>query len=168
MNSVDSENDDAFWMLKALEQAKLADELNEVPVGAVIVRDGMIIGAGFNQPISSHDPCAHAEVMALRDAGANEQNYRLPDATLYVTIEPCSMCLGAMIHGRISRVVFGACEPKAGMLASNDLMIKSGIYNHQLVWEGGVLEYECSELIQAFFKRRRLEKKQAKRENSSL
>ena len=143
------------WMQRALEQARQAQALGEVPVGCVIVRDGNVIGEGFNQPISSHDPCAHAEIVALRAAGRRENNYRLPGATLFVTIEPCTMCVGAMIHARIDTVVFGAREPKAGALVSNLRLHEAGHFNHRLQVEGGCLEAECGRLLSDFFRERR-------------
>ncbi|MBT5483515.1 MAG: tRNA adenosine(34) deaminase TadA [Gammaproteobacteria bacterium] len=143
------------WMRRALELAQLASELGEVPVGAVIVRDGEIIGEGYNQPISTHDPSAHAEIIALRDAGKNTGNYRLPDSTMYVTIEPCTMCVGALIHARVDTVIFGAREPKAGALASNLQLHEQGHFNHQLKFVEGVLENECSVLMRDFFLSRR-------------
>lgn len=154
-----------IWMDKALLEAQKAFDAGEVPVGAVVVQNGVQIGAGFNQPILRHDPSAHAEVIALRDAGAFAQNYRLPDSTLYVTIEPCTMCLGALIHARVSHVVFGATEPKAGVFASNPSVIDQEIYNHKLEWLGGVRELECAEIIQRFFKHRRAQKKALKQKS---
>ncbi|PCK09714.1 MAG: tRNA adenosine(34) deaminase TadA [Alteromonadaceae bacterium] len=157
------EDNDTFWMKKALTFAEQAAEVGEVPVGAVLVRDGKLIGAGWNQPISTHDPSAHAEIVALRDAAKNVSNYRLPDATLYVTIEPCTMCFGAMVHARVSRIVFGALEPKAGVLASHPEVLQCDIYNHIPEWDGGICAAECSQMISDFFKKRRAEKKAAKR-----
>jgi len=127
----------------------------EVPVGAIIVRDGRVIGEGYNQPISSRDPTAHAEIIALRDAAKNENNYRLPGTTLFVTIEPCTMCVGAMIHARVDTVVFGAREPKAGALLSNLQLHLQDHYNHRLNVVEGVLERECSLVMSDFFKSRR-------------
>ncbi|MGR6871069.1 tRNA adenosine(34) deaminase TadA [Pseudomonas sp. HK3] len=154
------------FMSEAIAQAKLADAKNEVPVGAVIVIDGEIIGRGFNQPISSHDPTAHAEIMALRDAAKRIGNYRLVDADLYVTIEPCTMCAGAMIHGRVKRVIYGASEPKAGVVHSQQNIFKEPYFNHNVDVLSGVLADECSDVMQAFFKRRREEKKAVKKENN--
>ncbi len=153
---------DKKWMTHALSLAERAMELGEVPVGAVVVRDNDLVGQGFNQPIFSHDPSAHAEIVALRDASNRLENYRLPGTTLYITIEPCTMCFGAIVHARVERVVFGAPEPKSGVLVSNPLLLDSGVYNHEIQWTGGVLEEECSEVIQRFFKRRREEKKKVK------
>ena len=142
-------------MAVAIEQARDALRYGEVPVGAVIVLGGSIIGEGFNQPIGSHDATAHAEVMALRDAGRRSQNYRLTGATLYVTIEPCQMCVGAMIHARIGRVVYGTREQKAGAIESAMRAHEHPSLNHRLSATGGVLELECREIIQEFFKDRR-------------
>ncbi len=153
---------DEYWMRHALVLAQRAYELGEVPVGACLVREDRLIGEGWNQPITQRDPSAHAEILALRAAGLTAQNYRLPDATLYVTIEPCTMCLGALIHARIARVVFGALEPKAGVLQSHPELIQKGIYNHSVSWTGGVLENECSSIIQQFFQMRRAQKKVSK------
>jgi len=143
------------WMSKALELAKSAQKAGEVPVGAVIVRDGQIIGEGYNQPIGSSDPTSHAEIMALRDAAGNEKNYRLPDATLYVTIEPCTMCVGALIHARIGTIVFGAREPRAGALVSNLQLHEQQFYNHRPSISEGILAEECGQLISDFFTARR-------------
>lgn len=143
------------WMRRALELAQLASALGEVPVGAVIVRDGVIIGEGYNQPISTHDPSAHAEIIALRDASKNTENYRLPGSTMFVTIEPCTMCVGALIHARVDTVVFGAREPKAGVLVSNLQLHEEGHFNHQLKFVEGVLAEDCSALMRDFFLTRR-------------
>jgi tRNA(adenine34) deaminase len=142
-------------MRMALDEARKALDAGEVPVGAVVVRDGAVIGAGFNQPISSSDPTAHAEILALRAAAARASNYRLPGATLYVTIEPCLMCVGAMVHARVGTVVFGATEPKAGALVSMTRAHELPSLNHQLQIQGGVLENECRALLQGFFQVRR-------------
>jgi tRNA(adenine34) deaminase len=147
--------DDAF-MRAALDQALEARQRGEVPIGAVVVLDGAIVGRGFNQPIGSHDPTAHAEIVALRDAARRVSNYRLTGATLYVTIEPCQMCVGAMVHARIARVVFGAREPKAGALESAMRAHEHPALNHRLEAIGGVLEEECRAMIQEFFAERRL------------
>ncbi len=150
---------DQQWMQHALTLAERAAALNEVPVGAVVVSDDRVVGEGWNRPISSHDPTAHAEIMALRDACARVGNYRLVDCSLYVTIEPCTMCFGAMVHARVARVVFGAPEPKAGVLCSHHEVMSAPIYNHRFEWLGGVMEEECAQLMQTFFQRRREEKK---------
>ena len=148
-------NNHEKWMRHALDLAQQAREAGEVPVGAVIVRDGVIIGEGYNQPIRANDPTAHAEIVALRAAAAHAGNYRLPGAVLYVTIEPCTMCVGAMVHARLERVVFGAREPKAGALLSNLHLHEADIYNHHLGVEEGVMAQECSTLIAGFFSSRR-------------
>ncbi len=152
-------NQDEHFMQAAIEQAKLADQLNEVPVGAVVVLDGEIIGRGFNQPITAHDPTAHAEVMALRDAAKKVENYRLVNADLYVTVEPCTMCSGAIVHSRIRRLIYGTTEPKAGVAQSQDHIFSKAYFNHQVDVTSGVLAQTCTDVIQAFFKRRREEKK---------
>lgn len=138
-------------MRAAFEQSAEAQRHGEVPVGAVVVRDSTVIGVGFNQPIGSHDATAHAEIVALRAAGLQVQNYRLPGATLYVTIEPCLMCVGAMIHARIARVVYGAREPKAGAIESAMRAHEHPALNHRMTATGGVLEEECRAAIQRFF-----------------
>jgi len=143
------------FMRAALEQARLAAEAGEVPVGAVVVIGGEVAGAGFNQPIGSHDPTAHAEVVAIRRAAARIGNYRLTGATLYVTVEPCLMCVGAMVHARVGTVVFGAPEPKAGALVSALAAHELPSLNHRMAVVGGVLEDECRETIQLFFRERR-------------
>jgi tRNA(adenine34) deaminase len=143
-------------MRAALVRAEEARGAGEVPVGAVIVVDGAIVGAGFNQPIGTHDATAHAEIVALRDAGRHLANYRLSGATLYVTIEPCQMCVGAMIHARVARVVYGTPEPKAGAIESAMRAHEHASLNHRLSATGGVLEAECRALMQEFFKSRRV------------
>ncbi|MCK9989894.1 MAG: tRNA(adenine34) deaminase [Rugosibacter sp.] len=147
-------NDD-FWMNEALAQARQAGAAGEVPVGAVVVLDGQIIGRGFNQPIGRHDPTAHAEVMALRDAAARIGNYRLPGATLYVTLEPCLMCAGAMMHARVARVVFGAQDPKTGVAGSVLDLFAEQRLNHHAEIVGGVRAVECGQLLSSFFAARR-------------
>jgi tRNA(adenine34) deaminase len=154
---------DEQWMRHALALALQADASNEVPVGAVIVRDGTIIGEGFNQPITRLDPSAHAEILALRDAGQAVDNYRLPGATMYVTVEPCTMCAGAVIHSRIARLVYAASEPKAGAVCSHFQLFDQPQMNHKVEWLGGVLASDASSIVQAFFARRRDEKKRGKR-----
>ncbi len=146
---------DEQFMRVALEQARDGMRYGEVPVGAVIVLGGSIIGEGFNQPVGTHDASAHAEIVALRDAGRRSQNYRLTGATLYVTIEPCQMCVGAMIHARIARVVYGTRELKAGAIESAMRAHEHPALNHRMTATGGVLEAECREVIQEFFKDRR-------------
>jgi tRNA(adenine34) deaminase len=147
-------NDEDF-MRQALELARQAATLGEVPVGAVVVRDGEIIGRGGNQPIGRHDPTAHAEVMALRDAAANVGNYRLPGSTLYVTLEPCLMCIGAIFHARVGRVVFGARDPKTGAAGSVLNLFDETRLNHHAEVLGGVLAEECGTLLSGFFAARR-------------
>lgn len=143
------------WMQLALELARQAEAIDEVPVGAVIVRDGELIGQGFNQTISSADPTAHAEIVALRDAAKNVNNYRLSGADMFVTIEPCSMCAGAMIHARINQLFYGAKEPRAGAVVSSIAVLDNPKVNHRVSHQGGVLETETSELISNFFRRKR-------------
>jgi tRNA(adenine34) deaminase len=145
-------------MRRALEEAARARAAGEVPVGAIVVRDGAEIGAGFNQPISTADPTAHAEIVALRAAARAAGNYRLSGATLYVTVEPCLMCVGAMVHARVARVVFGALEPKAGAVVSTQRAHEAAGLNHRLEVVGGVLEDECREAIQSFFRDARLDR----------
>jgi tRNA(adenine34) deaminase len=142
-------------MRAALDQAVDARQRGEVPVGAVVVLNGGIIGVGCNQPISAADPTAHAEIVALRDAAQRVGNYRLTGATLYVTIEPCQMCVGAMIHARIARVVYGTAEPKAGAIESAMRAHEHPALNHRMQATGGVLEAQCRGMIQEFFRERR-------------
>ena len=149
------ENDKQF-MLQALSLAQKAESVGEVPVGAVIVHENKIMGEGWNQPIQSHDPSAHAEMMALRNASQFLKNYRLKNTTLYVTLEPCAMCVGAMIHARIEKLVFGAFDPKAGAVTSVFHLLNDPRHNHAIEWCGGVLENECAAILKAFFKQRRL------------
>ena len=143
------------WMREALDLAGQAAAVGEVPVGAIVVQDGEIIGRGFNQPIRTCDATAHAEIVAIRSASQFRNNYRLPGTTLYVTIEPCTMCLGAMIHARIDSLVFGAREPRAGAVVSQASLIDADHFNHRLTYVDGVLADECSTLLQNFFKSRR-------------
>lgn len=142
-------------MRAALELGREARRQGEVPVGAIVVLDGVVIGEGFNQPIGTNDPTAHAEIVALRDAAKRIGNYRLVGATVYVTIEPCQMCVGAMVHARIARVVFGTREPKAGAIESAMRAHEHPSLNHRLEATGGILESECRALIQEFFAERR-------------
>lgn len=142
-------------MRAALAQAADAGRRGEVPVGAIVVLDGAVVGEGFNQPIAASDPTAHAEIVAMRGAAARLGNYRLTGATLYVTIEPCQMCVGAMVHARIARVVYGAREPKAGAIESAMRAHEHPSLNHRLEAVGGVLEDECRAMIQRFFEERR-------------
>jgi len=146
---------DEQFMQHALFLANKAEQEGEVPVGAVLVKDNEIIGEGWNHPISKHDPTAHAEIMALRDAAEKIGNYRLPDTTLYVTLEPCVMCAGAIIHARVKKVVFGARDPKTGAAGSVFDVLGTDKLNHKVEVESGVLEKECAEKLTAFFKARR-------------
>jgi tRNA(adenine34) deaminase len=146
---------DEKWMALAIEQAKLAEKIDEVPVGAVLVQDDRLIAEAHNQPISNHDPTAHAEIQLLRKAGKKLNNYRLPNTTLYVTLEPCTMCLGAMIHARVSKVVFGAFDEKTGVCGSCDDLSSSNCFNHSIKISGGILANDCKELLQQFFTRKR-------------
>ncbi len=146
---------DRQFMQQAIEQAQLAANAGEVPVGAVLVRDGAVIAKGFNKPIGNHDPSAHAEMLALREAAEAEANYRLPGSTLYVTLEPCTMCSGAILHARVDRVVFGAPDPKTGAAGSVLDVFSSKQINHQTQVEGGVMSEECGQLLRSFFKERR-------------
>lgn len=148
------EQDGAFMAL-ALEQARLAGSCGEVPVGAVVVCEGEVVGRGFNQPIRRHDPTAHAEVMALRDAAERLGNYRLPGCELYVTLEPCMMCSGAIMHARIARVVFGARDPKTGVAGSVLDLFAENRLNHHAEIAGGVLAEDCGRLLSSFFVARR-------------
>ena len=144
------------FMREALALARASAEAGEVPVGAVVVQDGRVIGRGRNQPITSHDPTAHAELQALRDAAARVGNYRLPGATLYVTLEPCVMCVGALMHARVSTVVYGATEPKAGAMESTQRAHEHPALNHRVTVVSGVLAAESRDLLQTFFQQRRL------------
>ena len=148
-------NTHVHWMNQALELAQQAATENEVPVGAVLVSNNKIIGQGFNQPISASDPTAHAEIMAIRQAASVVGNYRLPQTTLYVTIEPCTMCVGAIVHARISHLVFGAREPRAGAVVSQGTLLDAGHYNHQVQVTEGVLAEQCGALMRSFFESRR-------------
>lgn len=155
-----SQDEDEIWMRAALDLAREAWNAGEVPVGAVVVADGKIVGRGYNQPITSHDPTAHAEVVALRDAAGRLANYRLPGATLYVTMEPCVMCAGAILHARVARVVYGAKEYKTGAHGSIMDVFAEPRLNHHCEIVGGVLADECAALISGFFESRRQRKKE--------
>lgn len=146
---------DRLLMRQALSQAHNAWALGEVPVGAIVVRDGQVIATGFNQPIGSQDPTAHAEVMALRAAASLLGNYRLPGCELYVTLEPCAMCVGAIMHARIARVVFGAADPKTGACGSIIDLFAQEKLNHHTAVTGGVMAEECGTLLREFFAERR-------------
>jgi tRNA(adenine34) deaminase len=153
--SLISQANDEAWMNVALSLAQQAAAIGEVPVGAVLVKSGEILGQGYNRPISTDDPTAHAEIAALRDAGQRLGNYRLPGTTLYVTLEPCTMCAGALIHARIERLVFGAFEPKAGVICSQNKLFEADYLNHNVEVTAGVLSAQCSIMISEFFSRRR-------------
>jgi len=147
--------DDSGFMGLALDLAREAGAAGEVPVGALVVLDGEVVGRGFNQPIGRHDPTAHAEIMALRDAAKHLGNYRLPGCTLYVTLEPCAMCAGAIMHARIERVVFGARDPKTGTAGSVIDLFAEASLNHHTAVVGGVLAEDCGSLLSSFFAARR-------------
>ncbi|EHD20555.1 MULTISPECIES: tRNA adenosine(34) deaminase TadA [Brenneria] len=147
--------DDEYWMRYALTLARRAQDEGEVPVGAVLVLDNQVVGEGWNRPIGHHDPTAHAEIMALRQGGAALRNYRLLHTTLYVTLEPCIMCAGAMIHSRIGRLVYGAADEKTGAAGSLVDILRHPGMNHQIVVDSGILAAECSATLSAFFRRRR-------------
>ncbi len=144
-----------YWMGKALQLAKKAEQVGEVPVGAVIVKADKLIAEGWNQPVSRHDATAHAEIIAMREAGKKLNNYRLIDTTVYVTLEPCSMCVGAMIHARIATVIFAASEPRTGALGGAFDLLQANQHNHTFTVESGLLEEESRKLLQQFFRARR-------------
>lgn len=149
-------NENTNWMQRAYELAQIAKEYDEVPVGAVIVLEEQIIGEGWNQPISSNDPSAHAEIMALRHAGLTSKNYRLPGATMYVTLEPCAMCAGAIVHARLAKLVYAVKDIKTGACGSVFNLLQTEELNHKVEIEQGLLEEESRSLIQNFFKEKRL------------
>lgn len=144
-----------LWMKHALVLARKAEQAGEVPVGAVIVKDNELIAEGWNQPISSSDATSHAEIIAMREAGKKLDNYRLPDTTVYVTLEPCSMCVGAMIHARVARLVYGTSEPRTGALGGAFNLLEATRHNHLFDVESGVLADECKALLQDFFRQKR-------------
>lgn len=148
-------NEDEKFMQRALELAKLGEQAGEVPVGCVIVKDGEIVGEGYNHPITAHDPTAHAEIGAMRQAAQRLGNYRLVDTTLYVTLEPCTMCAGAMVHARVKRLVFGATEPRTGAVGSVYDIVRDERLNHRLEVTAGVLGEESAEMLRRFFRSRR-------------
>ncbi|MBU0946260.1 MAG: tRNA adenosine(34) deaminase TadA [Proteobacteria bacterium] len=152
---MDQDSNDTTFMKLALSLAHSAAEQGEVPVGAIVTIGKVIIAEGMNNPIGCHDPTAHAEIIALRKAARKIGNYRLPGTTLYVTLEPCIMCMGAIIHSRLDRVVFGAFDPKTGAAGSRYSIGRDGLLNHHLEITGGVCETECSALLKAFFQARR-------------
>ncbi|MGB5444005.1 MAG: tRNA adenosine(34) deaminase TadA [Psychromonas sp.] len=159
----EQQSEDKKWMTYALSLADKAESLGEIPVGALIVKDNKIVAEGWNLSIINHDACAHAEIMAIQSAGQKIQNYRLIDCTLYVTLEPCAMCAGALVHARIKRLVYGAGDYKTGAAGSVFNLVQSVQLNHQLEVTGGILAEQCAAKISAFFKRRRLEKKAQKK-----
>jgi len=146
---------DEFWMEEALREGVRAQAAGEVPIGAVVVHEGRILGRGSNRPISSNDPTAHAEIIAMREAGQALGNYRLADCDLFVTMEPCAMCAGAMVHARIRRLIYGATDPKAGAVESVMHVLDNASLNHQIEVKKGVLAGRCMELVQAFFRDKR-------------
>ncbi len=148
---------DELWMEEALRLAQRSAAAGEVPIGAVIVRDGVIVGRGWNRTIAACDPTAHAEMIALREAATHTANYRLPDCDLYATLEPCAMCAGALVHARIRRLVYGAPDPKAGAAGSALSVVNHPALNHQMQVTAGVLAGRCMEMLQAFFRERRAE-----------
>lgn len=159
---------DIHFMTLAMQQADEAEARGEVPVGAILVKDDKVVAVGSNDCIGQHDPSAHAEMLCLREAGKLVENYRLVDTTLYVTLEPCAMCAGAMVHSRVSRLVFGAKDEKTGAAGSVVDLVRHPRFNHQLEVSHGVLEQECSEQLSQFFRRRRKEKKEQKKELKRL
>lgn len=160
--SLSQQTDDIKWMRYAISLANKAEQAGEVPVGAVLVLDNEVIGEGYNLVISAHDPCAHAEIMALRNGGRQIENYRILEATLYVTLEPCCMCAGAIVHSRIKRVVYGAPDLKTGAAGSAFNLLNDCKHNHQVLVTNNVLSGECATQISDFFARRRKEKKALK------
>lgn len=158
MSIAEVEHDQTF-MKRALALAAMASEQGEVPVGALVVKAGQILGEGYNQPIAHHDPTAHAEIQALRAACQHVNNYRIPDTTLYVTLEPCAMCAGAIVHARVARVVYATAEPKAGAVVSTQQFFTADYLNHRVAVTGGVLAEQASQQLSDFFKQRRLQHK---------
>ena len=148
-------NEDEIWMSLALKQARKAAEEGEVPVGAILVKDGLLVAKAYNQPISTNDATAHAEIQLIRAAGRKQDNYRLTGTSLYVTLEPCAMCLGAMMHARIERIVYGAHDPKTGVCGSSENLIDTNCFNHKIDIVGGILKKECKQLLKKFFISRR-------------
>jgi len=159
-NTLEMQNTDNLYMQLALEVAREAAAAGEVPVGAIVVKDGVVIGRGGNSPIDTHDPTAHAEIAALRDAAKNLGNYRLVECSLYVTLEPCAMCTGAIQHARIARLIYGASDPKTGACGSVVNLMAEAKLNHHTEVFSGVLAQECGELLSDFFKQRRQKNKQ--------
>ena len=148
-------NEDEKWMQIAIQEAIKAEKENEVPVGAVLIKDGLIIAKAHNQPISTNDATAHAEIQLIRAAGKIQENYRLTGASLYVTLEPCAMCLGAIMHARIKRIIYGAYDSKTGACGSSENLIHANCFNHKVDLASGVLENECKQLLKNFFISRR-------------
>jgi tRNA(adenine34) deaminase len=148
-------NEDEKWMSLALEQARKAEEEGEVPVGAILVKDGLLIAKAHNQPLLTNDPTAHAEIQLLRAAGKKLKNYRLTGTSLYVTLEPCTMCLGAIMHARIDRLVFSAYDPKTGVCGSSENLMDAKCFNHKIILVTGVMENESKKLLKNFFNLRR-------------
>jgi tRNA(adenine34) deaminase len=148
-------NEDEKWMSLALEQARKAEEEGEVPIGAILVKDGLLIAKAHNQPLSTNDPTAHAEIQLLRAAGKKLKNYRLTETSLYVTLEPCAMCLGAIMHARIDRLVFSAYDPKTGVCGSSENLMDAKCFNHKINLVSGVMENESKQLLKNFFISRR-------------
>jgi len=159
---------DQMFMARAIELAQIAQSYNEIPVGAVVVHQGKIIGEGYNRSIMDNDPSAHAEMIAIRQAGQHIENYRLIDCTLYVTLEPCPMCAGLLVHSRISRIVFAAQDEKTGAAGSVLNLLQHNKLNHQVKVESGLKQKECSSMLSNFFKRRRQEIKAAKQAKKQL
>lgn len=154
LQACDSDQD-LRWMNQALALARQAESCGEVPVGAIVVHQNEMIGRGYNQVISTHDASAHAEIVALRDAGRQIGNYRLLEASLYVTLEPCAMCAAALMHARLKHVIFGALDPKAGAITSRDQLLSRDYFNHRVKWRGGVMSESCGGVLSEFFKKRR-------------
>jgi tRNA(adenine34) deaminase len=148
-------NEDEKWMQIAIQEAVKAKEMGEVPVGAILVKDGFLIAKAHNQPISKNDPTAHAEIQLLRTAGSTLKNYRLTGTSLYVTLEPCAMCLGAIMHARVDRLIFGAYDPKTGVCGSSENFMEASCFNHKIDIASGVLENESKQLLKNFFNSRR-------------
>lgn len=159
---------DQKWIAHALELAQRAASMNEVPVGAVLVQGGRIVGEGWNQPIANHDPTSHAEIMALRQGGKQLKNYRLTDTTLYVTLEPCAMCVGAIVHARVNQLIFGAFDPRAGAVSSVFELIDKPQLNHKVQWRGGVMADACGEVLKGFFRGRRQKTRLDEREEIDI
>lgn len=146
---------DQYWMQHAFAEAERAQSLGEVPIGAVVIFDNQMVGAGFNQSIKNQDPTAHAEIVAIREAAQSLNNHRLLDCTLYVTLEPCAMCVGAIVHARLQRLVFAAWDPKAGAVRSAFSLLDDPHLNHRVQWSEGIMHQKCQHLLQHFFQQRR-------------